>query len=114
MDDVSIIGLDLAKNVFQAHGAGSDGSVVFRRKLSCALPPVVTEETNVARLTGGITFVGYLVAFALPLLGGLLSDAVDGVGAVFIPTAVLALALASFGHRGDRYQDRIFHGRDDV
>ena len=30
----SIIGLDLAKNVFQAHGAGEDGSVVFRRKLS--------------------------------------------------------------------------------
>ncbi|MDZ4120746.1 IS110 family transposase [Phaeovulum sp.] len=33
MGEVSIIGLDLAKNVFQAHGAGSDGSVVFRRKL---------------------------------------------------------------------------------
>ena len=36
MGDVSIIGLDLAKNVFQAHGAGADGSVVFRRKLSRA------------------------------------------------------------------------------
>jgi transposase len=34
MSDISIIGLDLAKNVFQAHGAGPDGSVVFRRKLS--------------------------------------------------------------------------------
>jgi hypothetical protein len=34
MVEVSIIGLDLAKNVFQAHGAASDGSVVFRRKLS--------------------------------------------------------------------------------
>lgn len=34
MSEVSIIGLDLAKNVFQAHGAGSDGSVVFRRRLS--------------------------------------------------------------------------------
>jgi len=33
MNEVSIIGLDLAKNVFQAHGAGTDGSVVFRRKL---------------------------------------------------------------------------------
>lgn len=28
--------LDLAKNVFQAHGAGTDRSVVFRRKLSRA------------------------------------------------------------------------------
>lgn len=34
MNAVNIIGLDLAKNVFQAHGAGADGSVVFRRKLS--------------------------------------------------------------------------------
>lgn len=34
MEEISIIGLDLAKNVFQAHGAASDGSVVFRRKLT--------------------------------------------------------------------------------
>ena len=34
MTELSIIGLDLAKNVFQAHGAGSDGSVLFRRRLS--------------------------------------------------------------------------------
>ena len=44
MGEVSIIGLDLAKNVsvafgassIQAHGAAADGSVVFRRKLSRA------------------------------------------------------------------------------
>ena len=36
MKEVGIIGLDLAKNVFKAHGAGTDGSVVFRRKLSRA------------------------------------------------------------------------------
>ena len=36
MKEVSIIGLDLAKNVFQAHGATADSSVVFRRKLSRA------------------------------------------------------------------------------
>src|SRR6056297_2348420 len=34
MEEVSIIGLDFAKNVFQAHGAAADGAVVFRRKLS--------------------------------------------------------------------------------
>jgi len=43
MGEVSIIGLDLAKNVFQAHGASSDGSVVFRRKLSRALPVAVRD-----------------------------------------------------------------------
>jgi transposase len=34
MEQVSIIGIDLAKRVFQAHGAAADGSVVFRKKLS--------------------------------------------------------------------------------
>ena len=33
MKEVSIVGLDLAKRIFQAHGARADGSVVFRRKL---------------------------------------------------------------------------------
>jgi transposase len=33
---VSIVGLDLAKNVFQAHGARADGSVAFRTKISRA------------------------------------------------------------------------------
>jgi hypothetical protein len=32
--EVSIIGLDLAKNWFQLHGASADGGVVFRKKLS--------------------------------------------------------------------------------
>ena len=36
MKEVSIIGVDLAKNVFQIHGAAADGSVVFRKKLSRA------------------------------------------------------------------------------
>jgi transposase len=34
MGEISVVGLDLAKSVFQAHGAAADGSVVFRRKLS--------------------------------------------------------------------------------
>ena len=34
MKEVSIIGVDLAKNVFQLHGAAADGTVVFRKKLS--------------------------------------------------------------------------------
>ena len=33
MEEVSIIGLDLAKRSFQAHGALADGSVAFRKKL---------------------------------------------------------------------------------
>ena len=34
MKEVTIIGVDLAKNVFQVHGAAADGSVVFRKKLT--------------------------------------------------------------------------------
>lgn len=34
MDEISIVGVDLAKQVFQIHGATSDGRAVFRKKLS--------------------------------------------------------------------------------
>ncbi|MCG5487438.1 MAG: IS110 family transposase [Sinorhizobium meliloti] len=34
MKEVTIIGVDLAKHVFQVHGATADGSVVLRKKLS--------------------------------------------------------------------------------
>lgn len=36
MSEVTIIGIDLAKRVFQLHGARHNGSVVFRKKLSRA------------------------------------------------------------------------------
>ncbi len=36
MEHVTIIGIDLAKRVFQAHGSAPDGAVVFRKKLSRA------------------------------------------------------------------------------
>ena len=34
MGEVSIIGVDIAKHVFQVHGARADGSVAFCNKLS--------------------------------------------------------------------------------
>jgi len=40
MKEVSIIGVDLAKNVFQLHGATADGTVLFRKKLSRRKRPV--------------------------------------------------------------------------
>src|SRR5579872_2231236 len=47
--EVSTVGLDLAKHVFQAHGADASGAVVFRKKLRraqvlpffAALPPCI-------------------------------------------------------------------------
>lgn len=34
MEEVSIVGVDLAKQVFQVHGAAADGRVLLRKKLS--------------------------------------------------------------------------------
>lgn len=34
MKEVTIVGLDLAKRVFQVHGATAGGGVAFRKKLS--------------------------------------------------------------------------------
>lgn len=36
MGQVTIVGVDLAKRVFQVHGAAADGAVVFRKKLARA------------------------------------------------------------------------------
>jgi hypothetical protein len=33
MGEVSIIGLDLAKNVFQVHGADASGAILFRKRV---------------------------------------------------------------------------------
>jgi hypothetical protein len=37
MKEVTTIGLDLAKNVFQVHGADGSGETVFRRQLSAVV-----------------------------------------------------------------------------
>ena len=34
MTEVAIIGIDLTKRVFQAHGAAANAAVVFRKKLT--------------------------------------------------------------------------------
>ena len=49
MNEISIVGVDLAKNVFQLHAATAEGAVVFRRKvgrsqfaaLMAKLPPCI-------------------------------------------------------------------------
>ena len=33
MGEISTIGLDIAKNVFQVHGADGSGAVMFRKRL---------------------------------------------------------------------------------
>jgi len=40
MNPVSTVGLDLAKHIFQLHGADSAGAVVFRQKLRLSVADV--------------------------------------------------------------------------
>jgi transposase len=66
--EVSIIGLDLAKNVFQAHGASATGMVVFRKKLRraqvlaflAAQPPCLVAMEACARAHYGAREIGKL------------------------------------------------------
>lgn len=51
MQEIAVVGLDLAKNVFQVHGVASDGAVLVRRQLRRAqvldffraLPPCLVD-----------------------------------------------------------------------
>ena len=61
MGEVSTIGIDLAKNVFQAHGADASGAVLFRKKLrrhqvliffAGQKPCTVAMEASAAPITG--------------------------------------------------------------
>lgn len=65
MKEATIIGVDLAKNVLQLHGAAADGSVVFRKKLSrmqfarfirpCELDSFASLKVNYIRRSTGIS-----------------------------------------------------------
>jgi transposase len=62
MPQVAIIGVDLAKRVFQLHGAAADGSVLFRKKL--------TRERFLSFLVAGPAFERPLGRAGPPLIGG--------------------------------------------
>ena len=61
MQEISVVGLDLAKHVFQVHGLTADGVVVLRRSLRRgevlkffgALPPCLVGMERAALLTTG-------------------------------------------------------------
>ncbi len=61
MGEVSIVGLDIAKSVFQVHGVDADGTVVIRRRVSRAkvleffsgLPPCLVGMEACATAHGG-------------------------------------------------------------
>ena len=64
MNQVSTVGLDLAKHMFQLHGADSAGAVVFRKKLRrgevlsflATLPPCTVAMEACGSVHGVVTF----------------------------------------------------------
>ncbi len=61
MKEVSIIGLDLAKNAFQAHGASANGSVVFRRKLHRSNSNIGIAKSPQRRQSLGVDFASFSI-----------------------------------------------------
>ncbi|MGH7660844.1 MAG: CynX/NimT family MFS transporter [Vulcanimicrobiaceae bacterium] len=73
----------------------------FTMVMVLALPPMVTEQHNVHRLSAGILTISYCVTFLGNLAGGALWDATHLALASFVPAiaGTLALTLLSIGIR---------------
>jgi transposase len=64
MGEVSTIGLDIAKSVFQVHGVDADGAVVVRKRISrakvleffAALPSCLALKPVRAHIIGAASF----------------------------------------------------------
>lgn len=76
--------------------------------LMVSLIPQIAAEPDTGPLAAGMFAVGYLLGFGVPLLGGVLADAVGSARLALLPLGVLALvslAVAStvrFGHGSRR------------
>ncbi|MBB3192255.1 CynX/NimT family MFS transporter [Halomonas cerina] len=64
-----------------------------------ALPAWLVRVEALPRLMGGVLFFGYLLVFAITVLGGWLSDLSGTVALAFLPTLLISLmAMASIRH----------------
>ena len=63
--------------------------------VALALPPLVASPAGVHRLSAGMFTIGYVGAFAVPLLGGLLWDATGEPRTAFVPGAIGAALIAT-------------------
>jgi MFS transporter, CP family, cyanate transporter len=76
--------------------------------LTLAMPPLMARPEDVPRLSAAMLLVGYLIAFAVPILGGLAWDASGAARAAFVPllacgavSLVIAARLRFRDHRGN-------------
>jgi hypothetical protein len=61
MNEITMIGVDLAKSFFQAHGATAIGELVFRKKLSRGqFLKFLSEQSALCGCNGGLRLVTLL------------------------------------------------------
>jgi CP family cyanate transporter-like MFS transporter len=66
--------------------------------LTLALPPLISEPDDVHRLSAAMIFIGYLIAFVMPIVGGFLWDVSHSPPVAFAPLflyALLAVGMAA-------------------
>jgi CP family cyanate transporter-like MFS transporter len=104
---VSLTGMLLMPEEWIVGWAGIVGFCnAFLLILTLALPPLLSRAEDVHRLSAAMISIGYLCAFVVPILGGLLWDATGDARAAFAPLiafALVAVALAAtlrFANRG--------------
>jgi CP family cyanate transporter-like MFS transporter len=79
-------------------GAGIVGScAAFVLILTLALPPLLTEPSDVHRLSAGMLCIGYTLTFLVPFLGGAVWDAVGVPASAYLPAALGALIVIAMG-----------------
>jgi CP family cyanate transporter-like MFS transporter len=75
-------------------GAAAIGlATAFALILTLALPPLLADPRGVHRLAGGMLAIGYLLAFILPLVGGVVWDATGSTASAFLPVVSGAAVL---------------------
>jgi MFS transporter, CP family, cyanate transporter len=67
--------------------------------LVVALLPLVTRPAQTAAVAAGTFMIGYLLAFVLPLAGGLIADASEMPDLILVPLIVLAIVTIPITHR---------------
>lgn len=72
--------------------------------LLLSLPPLLMQGQGIARLTAGMTFIGYGLAFLMPLIGGMIADATGLMNLALAPACVLAVTILGIIGPASLYQ----------
>ncbi|HEX4333175.1 MAG TPA: MFS transporter [Usitatibacter sp.] len=73
----------------------------FLLVLTLAMPPLMAEPQDVPRLSAAMLLIGYLVAFAMPIVGGFAWDASHEPAAAFVPLFTYGVAALGIATRID-------------